>query len=130
VNFNAVFGNFLDLSGNQIASSYYSSIYSQDYASGTSGFGTMRSSTTAFYIGWIPVSGGYLGASFDVFRPREATQTNVTGTYTGINSGSAFAGGQIMAMHTATTQFRGFRVLADTGSPNLTGTIRVYGYRD
>jgi hypothetical protein len=65
VNFNAVFGNFLDLSGNQIASSYYSSIYSQDYASGTSGFGTMRSSTTAFYIGWIPVSGGYLGASFD-----------------------------------------------------------------
>lgn len=130
VNFNAVFGNFLDLSGNQVGTSYYSSLYSQDYASGTTGFGTMRTSTTAFYIGWLPSLSAYLGASFDVFRPREAAQTIVTGTYAGVNSGSMFAGGQLMAQQIATTQFRGFRVLADTGSPNLTGTIRVYGYRD
>lgn len=125
----AAFIQFLNTSGTLVNSGYYSSVYSQDYASGTTGFGTMRTTTVAAYIGWVPSSGGFLGASFDVFRPRETAQTAISGTYVGINSGSAYAGGQTMCLTTVNTQMRGFRMQID-GAPNVTGTIRVYGYRD
>jgi hypothetical protein len=125
----AAFIQFLNTSGTPVTANYFSSIYSQDYASGTSGFGTMRSTTVAAYIGWVPSTGGFMHATFDVFRPRETAQTGVTGSYVGINSGTAYAGGQIMTQTTVTTQMRGFRMQIDT-APNVTGTIRVYGYRD
>lgn len=129
VNNIAAWMQYINTSGTVVTTGYYSSIYSQDYASGTTGFGTMRSSSGVVYLGWIPSSGGFLGATFDIYRPRETAQTVTSGTYVGINSGSAYAGGQIMAQTTVNTQMRGFRVQAD-GSPNLTATIRVYGYRD
>lgn len=130
INFNALFGSFFDTAGNVISTSYYSALYSQDYASGTSGFGTMRSSTSVFYLGYLPSSGATLTVTADIGRPREATQTTIDASYIGVNSGAAFAGGKGMSMHIGTTQFRGFRISSDTSAPNLTGTVRVYGYRD
>ena len=130
VNFNALYGSFIDTAGSVVTTSYYSALYSQDYASGTAGFGTMRSSTSVFYLGYLPSATATLSLSADIMRPREATQTTVSSDYIGVNSGAAFAGGKGMSMHIGTTQFRGFRISSDTSSPNLTGTIRVYAYRD
>ena len=130
VNFNALFGQFINTSGATVSASYYSSLYGQDYASVSSTFAAMRGSTSVFYLGYLANSGGTLGVTADITRPFEAIQTTVSSDYIGINSGAAFLGGKGMTMLTATTQCRGFRISSDTSSPNLTGTVRVYGYRN
>jgi hypothetical protein len=130
VNFNALYGQFINTAGSVVAASYYSTLYSQDYASGTTAFGAPRASTSVFYLGFLANSGGGLNLTADIMRPFDAIQTTVSSDYIGINSGAAFAGGKGMSMLTTTAQCRGFRISSDTSSPNLTGTIRVYGYRD
>jgi hypothetical protein len=130
INFAAIFGQFIDTAGTVVGSSYYSSLYGQDYASATAGFGAVRASTSVFYLGWLPSATANLSLTAQIWRPREAAQTTVSSDYIGVNSGSAFQGGKGMTMHIGTNQFRGFRIQSDTGSPNLSGTVRVYGYRN
>lgn len=130
---NAFFYQYLDTNGNSVTSGYYGTVYNQDYASATTGFLGTLAANTVQYIGYLPNSGGgasMLSASFDIFQPRLSTiATAIVGSQTGISSGAYFAGGQIMGQMTNSTAHRGLR-FDNGGAGNLTGVVRVYGYRN
>lgn len=128
---NAFFYQYLDTSGNSLNAGYYGTVYGQDYASATTGFIGTLSAGSVQYIGYLPNSGGgasMLSGSIDIFGPRLAIATAVTGTQTGISSGAYFIGGQIMGQMTNSILHRGLR-FDNGGAGNLTGKVTVYGYR-
>ena len=127
---NAFFYQYIDTSGNTLNAGYYGTVYGQDYASATTGFIGTLSAGSVQYLGYLPNSGGgasMLSGSIDVFNPRLAVATSVTGTQTGISSGAFFIGGQIMGQMTNSTLHRGVR-FDNGGAGNLTGKVTVYGY--
>ena len=88
--------------------------------SAASSTGGSASSITAFYT-----SDGN-SASIDVMNPNLAKPT-------GINTSVVYTYGTLQwrgyaALFTATTQFDGFTIYPSSG--NMTGTLRVYGYRN
>jgi hypothetical protein len=66
-------------------------------------------------------------SSMDIYSPQTATATQMTGT-TGQSSGSILHAVVQSFVHTDASAFDGFSLLAGAGT--ITGTVRVYGYRD
>ncbi len=123
---NSWYLRFLNTSGTPLTTSYYSTSYGQDYASGTTGFLTF-STTIGVYLGPIANASGS-GLTLDIYNPRLAATTAVTGQYATVYSGSQFSGGTIYGWYTATTEMRGFAIYNNAGTA-LQGTVNVYGYR-
>jgi hypothetical protein len=123
---NSWYMRFLDTNGTPLTTSYYSTSYGQDFASGTTGFLTF-STTIGVYLGPIANASGS-GVVLDVYNPRLSATTAVSGQYTTVYSGSQFSGGTIYGWYTATTAMRGFAIYNNAATA-LTGTVRIYGYR-
>jgi hypothetical protein len=122
---------FLNSAGTAAGVGYYGSIYGQDFTTASTTFQT-ATATTVIYLGWIPNSGANsytLSGAIDVYHPYVATATNVSGQFTGISSGSAFLGGQIVGMHTGADVFTGIKIHNSQGG-TMVARINVYGYRD
>ena len=130
-NTNTGFFQMLNTSGAVINTNYFATAYGQDYAGGTAGFTTTQWVGEAQPIGWIPNSTiQYCSFSFDIYGPRIAGDaTHWAGQHSGLSSSLSWLGGQILGARTAAAEERGIRF--DNGSAsNLTGVVRVYGYRD
>lgn len=130
VNLNNLFFQMLDTSGATIATNYYSSIYGQDYSTAGTAFTTLNS-TTVGYVGWIPNSSSvYVTFSFDIIGPRiSGDATSWQGQHVGISSTSSYLGGQMLGARTVAAAERGLR-FDNGGAGNLTGVVKVYGYRN
>jgi hypothetical protein len=94
-------------------------------ASGTFGFGVAQSSWLFAQYGQ---SGTNTSASIDIFNPFQARMTSFNGIsqnlYGTSNSATILTG----AYQTASTAYNGIRI---NGAPsNLTGELRIYGYRN
>lgn len=127
---NALFFQLLNSSGTTLNTNYYGTAYGQDYASPGTGF-SINSATTVGYVGWIPNSSSvYLTFSFDILGPAIAADaTSWQGQHTGLSSGAAYLGGQFLGARTIAEVNRGLR-FDNGGAGNLTGSVRVYGYRN
>lgn len=66
--------------------------------------------------------------SFDIFGPQAATRTLMNGVRARFASDGTGAVEAVYNAFQANTQFDGISILTSTG--NITGTARVYGYRD
>lgn len=128
---NQLYFQFLNTAGTVIGANYYSSAYGQDYTSGSTSFSGVLNNTDRVNVGWIPtLSDAFpLSATMDIYNPRATIETAVSGQHNGIASGVSFFGGAFYACTTVTTEFRGIR-FDNIGGTNLTGTVRIYGYRD
>jgi hypothetical protein len=130
---NGCFFQYIDSSGSLVTAGYYSQTYLQDFASSGSTSFTTQYTNVAAYVGYLPNSGGgasMLGVNMTIYSPLLSTvATAVSGQNSGIRSGVAFLGGQILSQSTNTTSHRGIRFGNDS-TTNLTGTVRVYGLRN
>jgi hypothetical protein len=129
--FNTMWMQFLNSAGTAAGNNYYGSIYGQDFTTASTAFQT-ATATTVIYLGWITNAGANsytLSGSIDVYHPYIAAPTNVSGQFTGIRSGSAFLGGQALAMHTGTDVFTGIKI-HNSISGTMAARINVYGYKD
>jgi len=130
INVNALFFQLLDTTGTAQAINYFNTAYGQDYANGGTTF-TTATLTTVCYVGYIPNSTIQYGTfSFDILGPRIAADaTSWQGQITGLASGFSYLGGAFHGQRTVADASRGIR-FDNAGAGNLTGTVRVYGYRD
>ena len=80
------------------------------------------SGTTSHTVGYKQTA-NRASSSIDVYGPFEATQTglSITGHYASV----PYTGG---GYHTVASSYDGFSILAATG--DMTGSLRVYGYRN
>jgi hypothetical protein len=103
------------------------------------GYGSLLGSTTISAVGatstsFDEVSYNFSGAQdtsivLDVVRPQTAFRTLILGMTTGQNTANNnLAARPYFGNFTNTTQFDGFSLLASTST--ITGTVRVYGYRN
>jgi hypothetical protein len=81
-----------------------------------------------FLIGY----GNYYSASpcifsMDITSPQVVSETKVVGPFVSGTASNQF-GGLLAGSFTATTQFDGFSIISTSG--NITGNIKVYGYRN
>ena len=131
-NSNRLFFQYLDTTGATVSSGYYSQNYTQDYAtSGSTGF-TTQYTTSGAYIGWLPNNSSgpnFLTVTMTIYAPRLTVPSSATGQNVGINSGVAFQGGAFYSQSLNTTAHRGIRFDNDFGT-NLTGSVKIYGYRN
>lgn len=125
-----IFGcRFIDGAGATINAGYFSSSYNQDYTSAGTTFNAVTDSTRVV-IGFIPNAfNNFIGFSFDIYDPFSNSRVQVAGQQSGVNSGVAFAGGQHVAALNAEAIVRGL-VFQNSAGTNMTGTVRVYGYKD
>lgn len=130
-NTNVGFFQMLNTSGAVINANYFATAYGQDYAGGTAGFTTTQWFGEASPIGWIPNSTiQYCAFSFDIFGPRIAGDaTHWAGQHSSLSSGFSWLGGQILGARTVAAEERGIR-FDNGGASNLTGVVRIYGYRN
>lgn len=121
----------LDSSGTVIATNYVGSAYGLDYATPGTTFATLNS-TSQFVLGFLANSASHGASSYncDVSGPQISTQrTSINGLFTAVSSGSAFRGGFNFGLRSAAETARGFKLINGFGT-NMTGTVRVYGYRN
>jgi hypothetical protein len=71
-------------------------------------------------------SSAYYQANLDVFYPSSVTKTGYVGT--GVTGNYGYANTLVSCEHTQPTSFDGFTISAP--STDITGTLRVYGYRN
>jgi hypothetical protein len=130
-NSNTLYYQYINTSGATVATNYFSAMYSKDITVGT-GAVTTNNSTTVAFMGWIPNGlGTPLGAEITIYGPRLSEWTSHTGQYSGINSGTQFQSGELYGIcnPSPTNTMRGLRFDNGAGT-NLTGSVRVYGYRN
>ena len=129
-NDNMLFAQFINTSGTTVNTSYFSTTYGRDYASATTGV-TANGATGNINIGRIPNGATTpLSAEFTVYGPRLNEWTSINGQYSGIQSGVQYLGGEFYSVCNASPNtMRGIRI-DNTQGTNLTGTVRVYGYRN
>jgi hypothetical protein len=130
---NSLFFQLRNSAGTALNTGYYGTTYGQDYAGGGTGF-SANSANTVAYVGWIPNSASspfyYLTFAFDLFNTRSSVDvTSWNGQHTGLSSGSAFLAGSFYGTRTAGEVNRGL-VFDNGGAGNITGNVRIYGYRD
>jgi hypothetical protein len=69
------------------------------------------------------------GFSFDIMRPNEALMKSIVGTMYGINDTGVFGyGSTLIGQNSTTTAYDGLSVFVGAG--NISGSIRIYGYKD
>jgi hypothetical protein len=132
INTNACFFQYINTAGATLNTGYGGTAYGMDYFGGTSTFiGTLNASTVQ-YLGYLPNStfgATKLNAVVDIGNPFLNEPTQIQGIQSGISSGAYFHGGNINGTHNVAATLRGIRV-DNGGAGNLTGKVRVYGYRN
>lgn len=73
---------------------------------------------------------GYMAATIDIYNPQVALRTQWTSNATSMNGTTWTLADRIDGNFRLTTQFTGFRLTTAGGTATMTGTIRVYGYRN
>jgi hypothetical protein len=132
INTNACFFQYINTSGTALNTGYGGTAYGMDYFGGTSTFIATLNATTVQYLGYLPNSGATsakLNAIIDIANPFLNERTICSGIQSGISSGFAFHGGNINGIHNTDVILRGIRI-DNGGAGNLTGKVRVYGYRN
>lgn len=130
-NSNILFLRLINSTGTERATNYYSTAWGTDYASGPTTLSSTGARTTDMALGYIPSSAAAvpLGAEATIINPWDsATNTVITGTQTGINSGVAYFGGVLSGVYSSAERHRGFWV-RNSANTNMNGTVSVYGYR-
>ena len=126
---NWVWMQYLNTTGTAVGSGYYGAFYGQDYAtSGSLGqFGVWRSNV-------LPLGYTYFdttlqtGFEITIFNPNGVHATTHAGQWVGIEAGVRYAAGTTVGVLN-TGAMRGLR-FGNNGGTALTGTVRVYGYRN
>jgi hypothetical protein len=130
-NTNIGFIRVINESGTTLTTGYFGKLMGADLAGSGTTF-IQSNSTDRFPMLWIGAS-SLIGCSFscDIFHTRSASvSTSVNGTNAGLSAGSQWAGGLIMGIRQDVAEKnRGF-VFSSSAGTTLTGTIRVYGYRN
>jgi hypothetical protein len=102
--------------------------YGLNYISGTAtAFDRGSNGTSSAVIAFANTVGGTYGISMDVYSPKLTAQTvaNLTGTqYNNVSHVTTFGG----FTRSATTAYDGMVLFPASG--NITGTVRIYGYRN
>jgi hypothetical protein len=130
-NNNSLNMRLLDSAGSPLTTNYQSSAYAQDYASGTTAF-TVLNSSTFCRLGFLTNTSthGPMGVAFDIYNPfNSSLRTQLNGLHTGVESGASFYAGAVFMSRSAAERARGL-VFSNPGATNMTGTVIVYGYRD
>jgi hypothetical protein len=132
-NTNVCFFQWINSAGSTVtAGTYYSTLYGQDYAGAGTGF-TTSLSTTSVPVGWLGLASGTidLTTAMDIYNTRSSTRSvGANGLHTGISAGFSFLGGAFFTnLHASAAVMRGIR-FDNTAGTNLTGKVRVYGYRN
>jgi len=73
-------------------------------------------------------SGYYYSSSYDIYNPQLAFATTVSGLNAGYTQSSAPNSSYLGLLHNSATSFTGFTVYPGNGT--ISGTIRVYGYKN
>jgi hypothetical protein len=74
------------------------------------------------------ITTGYYAATMDLFDPGSVNATGMGITSSGVNSSPNGCGNAGGGYHTVVSAFDGFTIYPTSG--NVTGTVRVYGYRN
>jgi hypothetical protein len=132
-NLNELFFQYINTSGGVIATdSYFSTMYGQNYGTATTTFST-GTSLSQVKVGWIGLltTNAELTASMDIYNARSTTRsTQANGLHTGISAGVGFLGGAFFSsLRTTAEAVRGLRFDNINGT-NLTGTVKIYGYKN
>jgi hypothetical protein len=120
---------YLNSSGVEQTSGYFSGLYWFDYATPSATVNVVGGSgfITVMYLPSNNQPGG--SSSFDITTPNITTEgTHLTGNHAGVNAGVAFAGGFVVGTFQNTTAMRGFMLRSALGT-NMTGSVSVYGYK-
>jgi hypothetical protein len=83
---------------------------------------------TSFDIGWVGTTNLSNLYSFDLSQPFFARQTAINGFYSGDAQSAYASAGFFIGYHAQQNSYDGFRI--SVSSSNITGVIRVYGYRN
>jgi hypothetical protein len=81
--------------------------------------------TSHFFAQYGTTSSSFGATACDVFNPQKATRTAINIRNLDLSSADTY---DISGQNTSTSLFTGFRLNATSG--NLSGTVRVYGYRN
>jgi len=128
-NGNAMRLTYVNSSGTEITSGYYSTMYWLDYASATTGINAVGGTAYISLCYLSTATTPHSSASCDITGPQTtAISTGLMGNHAGVNAGTAFAGGFMMGTYNSTTSMRGF-YLRNSSATTMTGTVSVYGYR-
>jgi hypothetical protein len=85
--------------------------------------------TSSKLVGLSNWSGGGAGISLDIYNPNKATATGYVGqSFTYQADVATWVARHLAGGINVSTQFTGFSIIGTTD--NLSGTVRVYGYRD
>jgi hypothetical protein len=110
-------------------SSAYQTSQSGSYQS-TTVFGGANAGQSAGVLGFTSTNDRF-GVTADILSPQNANSTIFAGLGIGLDAQSpqnADTGWRITFIHTGTNVFDGLSVIASSGT--ITGTLRIYGYRD
>jgi hypothetical protein len=120
---------YINSSGTEVTSGYFSTMYWLDYASQLTTLNAVGGATfiTLLYLAANNQPGS--AGTFDITTPQLTTEgTHLTGNHLGVNAGTAFSGGFTLGSVQATTSMRGFWLRSALGT-NMTGSVSVYGYK-
>lgn len=107
-----------------LTTGHYGWMHYTEWTGGTGGAGS--NNATAMYIGLTETNNASGQHSFDVLNPyKSGFYTSAHGTWYARGYQGWFGGTQI-----ATSSITGFALLSDSAGKTVSGTVRVYGYRD
>lgn len=128
-NANGINFYFINSTGSNVTSGYYSQVTSVPYADNSTTLSALYGNSQV-PLAWLTNGTTTLSAaSVDIFRPNLASETIVHGNHTGINAGSGYQGGFLNSMYVSDTQMRGIYLFNGAGT-NMTGRYWVYGYKN
>jgi hypothetical protein len=96
--------------------------------SGASGNFGATASASSYAFGQYGTSSYHSSASIDIFNPFQTRMTSFNGMSANTYGSSASAFIYSGAYHTGATAYNGIRINGNTS--NLTGELRIYGYRN
>ena len=113
-----------------VTTNYNGALKFMAFATGTS-FDTVVAPSTYAPLGILSASAGdgRLGGSFDIVNPFLADTTAISGTAPGTYSGAYQGFGIMSAVHNVQSSYTGFTIYPSI-SGTITGTVRVYGYKN
>jgi hypothetical protein len=89
---------------------------------------TKTGATSATTIDLGPLWTGYNSYAYDIFNPFVTTRSQIIGNSFSLNSFSSWEGLTTFALLNTATSYTGFTFYPASGT--MTGSIRVYGYKD
>lgn len=98
-------------------------------AANGAGYGTSGTAQTSFLIGESDNTFVGYGFEFDVLSPKETVNTRLVGTLSSVTKTGVMFGRAGALLINNTTSYDSLSVISSVSS-SITGTYRVYGYRD